>query len=88
MLSFALFYWLADLKNLYVWPKFLEPAGVATLTCYLVPYVAYPLMLALPLALPAALTTGFLGLCKSMAFALLIVVITGGLNRLGIRLKI
>jgi hypothetical protein len=66
----------------------LKPAGVATLTCYLVPYVVYPVFVLLPLALPAALTTGLAGLVKSMLFAVFVVVLTGGLNRLGVKLKI
>jgi heparan-alpha-glucosaminide N-acetyltransferase len=38
--------------------------------------------------LPDILTTGIIGLVKSLVFSLLIIWITGGLNRLGINLKI
>ncbi len=88
ILAFALFYWLADVRGLNTWPDILRPAGVATLTCYLVPYVAYPLLQWLPLELPAVLTTGIAGLLKSMVFAIAVVIVTGGLNKTGIRLKI
>ena len=88
ILAFALFYWLVDIRGINLWPRILQPAGLATLTCYLVPYVVYPTFALLPFALPDALTTGAVGLAKSMLFAVFIVVLTGGLNRLGIKLKI
>ena len=88
MLCFALFYGLADLRGYSLWPRLLLPAGVATLTCYLVPYVAYPLLQRLPVDLPPTLSSGAAGLLTSALFALAVVMLTGGLNRIGIRLKI
>jgi hypothetical protein len=88
ILSFAFFYWLVDVKGINPWPRFLLPAGVATLTCYLVPYIVYPAFGLLPFSLPAAFSTGMAGLGKSMLFAVFVVVLTGGLNRLGVKLKI
>ena len=88
VLCFALFYGLADLRGYSLWPRLLLPAGVATLTCYLVPYVAYPLLQRLPVDLPPMLSSGAAGLLTSALFALAVVMLTGGLNRIGIRLKI
>lgn len=88
MLAFAFLYWLADLRKKTKWASFLKPAGVATLTCYLLPYLAYPAMQATGVRLPAFLTDGAVGLLTAMAFSLAIVFATGLLNRIGVRLKI
>lgn len=87
-LTFALIYWLVDLRRYKAWAKILKPAGSATLTCYLLPYLVYPLIEASGLSLPAFLKTGLIGLSTSMAFALLIVVLTGQLTRIGIKLRL
>lgn len=70
------------------WARVISPAGRSTLTCYLLPYVVYPLMVMTSLQLPALMITGGIGLLKSAAFALLVVGITALLERAGIRLKI
>lgn len=90
-ISFAFFagmYWIADIRNKSDWAKFMMPAGRSTLTCYLVPYVVYPVLGALILMIPDSLTGGIIGLVKSMIFALLVVWITGLLEKINIRLKI
>lgn len=66
----------------------IQPAGTSTLTCYLVPYFYYPLLSLSGWYLPMALRTGGVGIVKSLLFALLIIQITGLLERLNIRLKI
>ena len=77
-----------DLKGIRnVW-SFIRPAGTATLTCYLVPYVYYAIVAVLGLALPEFLNEGYIGLIKSMIYALLIVWITGLIGRMNIKLKI
>lgn len=87
-LSYAFFYWLVDIKGHARWARFLRPAGVATLTCYQMPYLAYPLIDLVGLEFPDLLKTGTLGLIKSLIFALAIVFATGLLNRAGVKLKI
>lgn len=86
--SFLFFYWLIDLKKIDRWTSIIEPAGKSTLTCYLVPYVYYAIWSIWAITLPEFLRTGLLGLLKSLLFALLIVAITGLLNRWKISLKI
>lgn len=86
--SFLLFYWLIDLKKITGWTKIIEPAGRSTLTTYLVPYVYYAIWSIWAIRLPEFIRTGMLGLIKSLLFALLIVAITGVLNRWKISLKI
>lgn len=81
-------YWLVDLKQKAHWFDFVKPAGTSTLTCYLIPYVYYSVAELSGVSLPAFLTTGLIGLVKSLLFALLIVGITAILGRLAIKLKL
>jgi predicted acyltransferase len=87
-ISFILLYILSDRLNIYRWAEIIAPAGRSTLTCYLVPYIVYPIFALTHFHLPAVLVTGIVGICKSLLFALIIIWITGGLNRLKISLKI
>ncbi len=87
-LSFAGLYWIMDIKGHANWARMLKPAGVATLTCYLIPFFIYPLVNAAGFVLPETLRTGTIGLAKSMLFAFAIILLTGQLNRLKIKLKI
>jgi predicted acyltransferase len=86
--SFGILYILADIMNIRKWAAILGPAGRSTLTCYLVPYFYYGLYSIIGYSLPLILRTGYTGIVKSLLFALLIVTITGGLERLKIKLKI
>ncbi len=83
-IAYAIIYWLTDLQHKANWFTIIKPAGTSTLTCYLVPYIVY----SFPIALPVSLTFGGLGLIKSMVFALLIILITALLGKIGIKLKI
>ncbi len=86
--SYAFFYWLIDCKKIKKWAQLIRPAGSSTLTCYLVPYIYYALWSFWSVSLPLFLRTGLLGLIKSFLFALLIVLITGWLQKHKISLKI
>lgn len=88
LLAYAAFFFLIDVKGIQKWTRPLSPAGTATLTCYLVPYLAYPLLFSAIFAIPETLRTGALGLAKSLLFAALIITATGLLNRLYIKLKL
>ena len=68
--------------------KVIKPAGTSTLTCYLLPYIHYALLSLTALTLPLILRTGILGIFKSLLYALIIIVITGLLEKFRIRLKI
>jgi heparan-alpha-glucosaminide N-acetyltransferase len=87
-ISFVIIHIIADRLKLSRWADIISPAGKSTLTCYLVPYIVYPVMALVSFHLPDILTTGIVGLVKSLIFSLLIIWITGGLNRLGVNLKI
>ena len=88
LLVLALLYLLTDRMKITSWAKIIAPAGRSTLTCYLIPYVVYPLLSLLHFKLPAALTTGIVGLIKSLLFALLIVALTRLFEKMKITLKI
>ena len=88
ILAFLFIYWIADVNRKDHWFSILKPAGTATLLCYLIPYFAYFTTRALGIRLPELMLNGGVGLLKSFLFALLCVLITGGLIRAGVRMKI
>jgi len=88
LLAFTLIYWLADVWKKSNWFNIIKPAGTDTLLCYLIPYFAYGFVKFTGFALPDFLLTGGVGLLKSFSFALLCVLITHLLHKIGFRLKI
>lgn len=88
-LTFALMVYLTEILNQRKWYLPIKAAGTSTLTCYLLPYIHYALLTLLSIPqLPAFLRTGEIGLLKSLIYALIIVMITGLLEKRKIRLKI
>jgi heparan-alpha-glucosaminide N-acetyltransferase len=85
---FGLIYWLVDKKGKERWFNIIKPAGTATLTCYLIPYIVYSLRDIYMIALPDGMKVGFIGIMKSIVFSLLIIGITALLGKLRIKLKI
>ena len=85
---YALLYWQCDACGHTRWAAFIRPAGTATLTCYIIPYLWYALLQALHLHYPEVLCAGWPGLLRSAVYALIIVQITGLLARAGIKLKV
>ena len=88
ILAFLIIYWLADVKKKANWFSIIKPAGTDTLLCYLMPYFMYAIVRVTGAHLPDAVLTGGVGLIKSLLFALLCVLITGLLNRGGVKLKL
>jgi len=88
--GFMIFIYLIDLKQKQNWFSVIKPAGTSTLTAYLLPYIHYAIYnIFFPvLVLPIFLRTGIVGIIKSFIYAILIVMITGLLERRRIRLKI
>jgi len=87
-LLFAVLYYIADEKKHTNWAKIIAPAGTATLTCYMIPYFVYPLRSMSGLRAPEFLSNNIIGLLLSFAFALLVVVFTGWLEKKGFKLKL
>ncbi|GAB4055850.1 DUF5009 domain-containing protein [Spirosoma litoris] len=85
---YAGIYWLVDLNGKANWFDLIKTAGTSTLTCYLIPYIYYSVANLSGISLPQSLTTGGVGLLKSLLFALLIIGITAVLGRLRIKLKL
>lgn len=86
--AFIIVYWLTDVYKKAHWFNIIKPAGTDTLLCYLIPYFAYAFTRFIGIHLPEVMLSGVAGLLKSFLFAILCAVITGGLIRLGIRLKL
>lgn len=85
---FAGIYWITDIKNKANWFAIIKPAGTATLTCYLLPYLWYNIQWMMGWYYPEFLGAGVPGLIKSLVFSLVIVQLTGLLVKRGIKLKI
>jgi len=85
---FGFFYWLTDVKQKQNWFDIIKPAGTATLTCYIIPYVWYSIMSMLHVQFPEVLNSGVPGLLRSVVFSLVVVWITGLLVKGKIKLKV
>jgi predicted acyltransferase len=85
---FALMIWLVDRKGKMHWFSFIKPAGTSTLTCYLVPYLLYSLMLLAHFQYPEFLSSGIGGILRSIAVALIVIWIAGRMEKVNLRLKI
>lgn len=88
LLFYVFIYWLVDIKRKGSWFKIIRPAGTATLTCYLIPYLLYSLSEFIDFSLSAAIVKCPVGLIKSVLFAFLAIAITALLGKTRIKLKI
>lgn len=85
---FGFFYWLTDVKGQAGRFRLIKPAGTATLTCYILPYIAYAVQQLSGWTYPEVLGGGVPGLLKSLVFSLIIVQLTGLLVKGKIKLKV
>jgi hypothetical protein len=90
MWAFALLAFTVDLRGHRDWYTLIRPAGTSTLMCYLLTYIHFAILNMLPPSwrLPPSLRTGDIGLLKSLIFSLLIVIVTGLLERRKFRLSV
>ncbi|MBR4995205.1 MAG: DUF5009 domain-containing protein [Alistipes sp.] len=84
----AILYYLTDVKGKKAWFDIIKPAGVATLTCYMIPYLWYAIQGLLGWHYPEICRTGMGGIIKSLVFSLIVVWIAGGMSKARIRMKI
>ena len=84
---YAIIYGLVE-KGKAHWFNIIKVAGTATLTCYLVPFVAYSLSSLMGIKLPEWLTAGFVGILNCATYSFIVIGITYLLGRLHIKLKI
>lgn len=85
---YVLFFILIEKWGYNKWATYIKPAGTSTLTCYVMPYFIYPIMAITAFKLPSLLTTGGIGIVKSLMFSFLIIVFVGWLEKQKLRLKI
>ncbi|HET6256798.1 MAG TPA: DUF5009 domain-containing protein [Puia sp.] len=90
MAVFALLAYIVDLRGHQQWFALIRPAGTSTLMCYLLTYIHYSIFKMLPVSwrIPHVLRTGDIGLLKSVVFSLLIVLLTGWLEKRKFRLSV
>ena len=88
IIGFLLMVFLTDVKKITKWYTPIKPAGTSTLTSYLLPYIHYAILGMFWIQLPLFFRTGAVGLLKSLCYAILIVLLTGILEKRNIRLKI
>lgn len=87
-MALLLLHYLADIRGKAHWFNPFRPAGTATLTCYMMPTVAYALLAWLGINYPAWACEGLGGIVRSLVFAALMVACTAALSKLKIQLKI
>lgn len=84
---YTLFRWL-NAKGLSGWFAIIRPAGTATLTTYMIPYVFYGFADITGIVLPDWLTHGPMSLVNCFCFALICIAIVGILQKLHLKLKV
>lgn len=84
---YGIIYYLVE-KGKASWFNVIAPAGTATLTCYLIPYIAYSVSALLGFRLPEFLAIGWIGVLNCVVFSFMIIGITWLLGRIHIKLKI
>ena len=88
VLLFAALYWVVDLKRYSGWTALFRPAAANPLLVYLIPYIVYALMQYLHLAFPGVLGSGLPGFFWAIGYAMIVMALAAGLNRLHIKLQL
>ncbi|HVW13343.1 MAG TPA: DUF5009 domain-containing protein [Mucilaginibacter sp.] len=88
VLMFELMIYLVDYKGKKNWFNLIWPAGTATLTCYLVPYLQDGFYDLVHFHYPQVLNYGWGGFFRSWAVAFIVVIIGGLLEKKHLKLKI
>lgn len=88
VLLFAALYWVVDLKHYSGWTALFRPAAANPLLVYLIPYIVYALMQYLHLAFPGVLGSGLPGFFWAIGYAMIVMALAAGLNRLHIKLQL
>jgi len=84
----AILYWLMDVKGHTLWTWLIAPAGNATLTCYLLPYVWYPISSTFGLHLPQGWWYGLTGIIISLAYSIIVIQVVRLMKRVGLVVKL
>ena len=84
---FALLYWIIDLKRLQRWATGVKPAAVNPLVFYLLPFVIEALLSITHIASPVRAFEGVYGMMAALVYAIVLILIVHGLNKVNFRLK-
>ena len=76
-----------EAKGWTAWFKPLQPAGTATLTVYMIPYLFVALWILVAPTIPAWLS-GWVGVAKSAVYTAVVLAVAWGLTKAGIKLKV
>ena len=85
---FSFLYFLTDVKKISGWTAFFRPAGANPLLTYILPDIIFYGMLLAGIGLPAILGQGLPGIAWCTFFAVAMLFVVKGLNKLGIRLQL
>jgi len=88
VLLFAALYWVVDLRRISGWVALVRPAAANPLLVYIIPYIVYALMQLLHLALPDVLGSGWPGFLWALVYAIFVMALAAGLNRLHFKLQL
>ena len=81
-------HWLVDAKGKGGWFRVLRPAATATLTCYTLPYLFYPLSELTGWWYPEVLNSGGWGLLRSLCFSLAVIGIVALMRKIKLLVKV
>lgn len=84
----VLLWWVADVWGKKEWFGLIRPAGTATLTCYLLPYLWYPLRELVGIHFPWGWYNGVSGLLLSLLYALIVIQVVRLMEKAGWRIKV
>lgn len=87
-LLFGVLHWVIEGRGQRGWTRLVEPAAINPLLAYLIPFVVFAAMQWLGLTWPAVLGQGLPGLAWAVLHAVLVMLLTAGLNRARIRLSL
>ncbi len=87
-LAYLGFVFIVDVKNNYNWVKPIEAAGIATLTCFMLPDIFYGWLQTTDLDYPDLIKDGAGGVIRGLVFTFLIICIAKLLLKAKVRLKI
>lgn len=88
LVLYVFIYWLTDIKGKSSWFKIIGPAGTATLTCYLIPYLLYTIIYMTGFKFPDFLLISPIGLLKCLGISFVTIGVAALLGRVGVKLKI
>ncbi len=88
IILFALLYWIVDLKKIQGWTAFFKPAASNPLLTYIIPYIVFALMRYMHWDWPSVFGAGLPGAIFAAGYAVAVMALAIGLNRLHLRLQL